>query len=144
LAPGSLSELFALELESHFGEVHEVSALGQLAVVAGDEGGAEEAGLFAGGGKAESVAVVEGGTGPADGDAVSLGEELVDVDVEVRKGAKELAMDGFEAFRAGKNRVGVGKTVDLALRVEEFVDGCFAGLIPDFFKPASCEGLVLI
>jgi len=141
--PRSVFPLPALELKGHSGEVHEVVAFGQLPVAAGDEGGAEDAGLFVGGGKAEAVAVVKGGTGPADGNAVSLGDKLVDVDVEVREGVEELAVDCFEAFRADENRVGVGKAMGFTLRVEEFVDGCFAALIPDFFKPASCEGLVL-
>ena len=136
--------LLALELEGHFGEVHEVPALGQFAVAAGDEGGAGDGGLFAGGGKAEAVAVVDHRAGPADGDAVSLGDEVVDVDVDVSEGVMEGAVDGFEAFRAYEDRVGVGKAVGFALRVEEFIDGGFAALIPDFFKPASCEGLVLL
>lgn len=136
--------LLVLELEGHSGEIHEVVALGQLAVAAGDEGGAGDGCVFSGGGEAEGVAGVGHGAGPADGDAVSLGDQVVDVDVDVGEGVAELAVDGFETFRAYEDGVGVGKAVGFALWVEEFVDGCFAALIPDFFKPASCEGLVLI
>ena len=75
--------------------------------------------------------------------ARSLGDQVIDVDVEVREGVEELAVDGFEAFRADEDGVGIRKAVGFALRVEEFVDGGFVALIPDFFKPASCEGLVL-
>ena len=136
--------LLVLKLEGHSGEVHEVPAFDQFAASAGDEGGAGDGGLFAGGGKAEAVAVVDHRAGPADGDAVSLGDQVVDIDMDVSEGVMEGAVNGFEAFRADEDRVGVGKAVGFALRVEEFVDGRFAALIPDFFKPASCEGLVLL
>lgn len=113
----------ALKLEGHPGEVHEVVAVGQLAVAAGDEGGAGDGVLFAGGGKAEAVAVVNHRAGPSDGDAIFLGDEFVDVDVGVSEGVMEGVVDGFEGFRADEDRVGVGKAVGFALRVEEFVDG---------------------
>lgn len=98
---------------------------------------------FACSGKAEAGSVVDGSAGPADGETVSLGDEIVDVDVDLTEGALELPIDGFEAFRASEDGVGFGKAVAFSLWVEEFVDGGFAALIPDFIKPAFCEGLVL-
>jgi hypothetical protein len=84
------------------------------------------------------------GAGPADGDKVSFGENLVDVDVDVSVGCVEGAVDGFETRRADEDGVGLGEAVRLSFRVKEFVDGRFPALIPDFFKPAFYEGLVLL
>ena len=100
--------------------------------------------FFSGGGKAEVGAGVGPGAGPADGDAVSFGDQVVEVDVETAKCAAEGAVDGFETGRADKDGVGLGEAVDLALRVKEFVDGRFPALVPGFFKPAFCEGPVLL
>jgi hypothetical protein len=47
-----------------------------------DEERAGDSGLFPGCGKAETVAGVGAATGPADGDAISLGDEIADVDVD--------------------------------------------------------------
>ena len=82
------------------------------------------------------------GAGPAGGDTVAFGYEIVDVDVNAGEGAVELAVDGLEAFRADEDRVGLGKAVGFALGVKEFVDGRFPALIPDCFKPAFGEILV--
>jgi len=133
-----------LELLGHFGEVHEVVALGDLAVAPGGEGGAEDDDLFPGCGKAEGVSGVSPAAGPADGDAVSFGDEVVEVDAEVAEGVAKAAVDGSEALGADENGVWFGKAVDLALRVKELVDGRFPSLIPDFFNSPFYEGLVLL
>jgi hypothetical protein len=139
-----LCALAALELLGHFGQVHEVPAVADLAPAAVDEGGAGEGDVFSSGRKAEAFAVVDHGAGPADGHFVSLGDKVVDDDMDVAEGIVEDAMDGLEAFRTDEDGVGFGEAVGVALGVKEFVDGRFPALIPDLFKPASCEGLVLL
>jgi hypothetical protein len=114
--------------------VHEVPAVGYLAVAAVDEERAGDIGLFPGGGKAETVAGVGYGAGPADGDAISLGDEIADVDVDASVDIVGGAVDGFEAFRADEDRVGFGKAVGLGVEVKELVDGRFPALVPRFFK----------
>jgi len=63
------------------------------------------------------------GAGPAGGDTVAFGYEIVDVDVNAGEGAVEVAMDGFERLGTSEDRLGLGETVGFALRMEEFVDG---------------------
>src|SRR5258708_31369458 len=82
------------------------------------------------------VARMGTGAPPANGDAVTLGNNVLDIDVKVRKSSDEGAVDGLERFGTNKNRVRIGKAVRLALLVKHFVDRCFAFLIPDLLEPA--------
>jgi hypothetical protein len=86
---------------------------------------------------------VDAGAGPTHGDAIIFGDEFVEIDVDVAEGVVELAVDSFEALGTDEDGVCLRKTVDLALRVKEFVDGGFFALVPDFFEPELSEGLVL-
>src|ERR1700730_5839901 len=88
-----LCALAALESLGHFGQVHEVPAVAYLALAAVDEGGAGKGDVFSSGGKAEAFAVVDHGAGPADGDLVLFGDEVVDGDVDVAEGIVEDAVD---------------------------------------------------
>jgi hypothetical protein len=65
------------------------------------------------------------GAGPAEGDAICFGEDVVNVDVDVSVGVVEGTVDSFEARRADEDGVGLGEAVRLSLRVKEFVDGRF-------------------
>jgi hypothetical protein len=138
-----VARLFALKVKCEFGEVHEVPGVDDLTIPADDEGRAEEGRLPSAGGKTQSVAGVNTGTGPTHGDAIIFGYELVEVDMNVAERVIELAVDSFETLGTDEDRVSLGKTVDLALRVKEFVDGRFFTLVPDLFKPELSEGLVL-
>jgi len=64
--------------------------------------------------------------------------------VDVSIGRVEGVVDGCETRRADEDGVGLVEAVGLSFRVKEFVDGRFPALIPDFFKSAFYEGLVLL
>ena len=94
------------------------------------------------GGKAEVISLVRHGDSPANCNTVTLGNNVLDIDVKIGKGSAEGAMDSFEWFRANKNRVRIRKAVGLALFIEHFVDRRFALLVPDLLKPAPQKKFV--
>jgi hypothetical protein len=82
------------------------------------------------------------GAGPSHGHAIPFGDQFVDSDMNLSEGTVELAVDVLEGLRPDEDGVGLGETVGFALWVEEFVDSGLFALIPDYFEPASCEGLI--
>ncbi len=98
--------------------------------------------LLARGGKAEVISLVRHGDSPANCNTVTLGNNVLDIDVKIGKGSAEGAMDSFEWFGANKNRVRIRKAVGLALFIEHFVDRRFALLVPDLLKPAPQKKFV--
>ena len=137
------ARLFALKVKCEFGEVHEVPGVDDLTISTDDEGRAEKGRLLSAGGKTQSIAGVNTGAGPTHRDSIIFGYELVEIDVNVAEGVIELAVDSFKTLGTDEDGVSLGKTVNLALLVKEFVDGRFFALVPDFFKPELSEGLVL-
>src|SRR5271155_5736605 len=97
---------------------------------------------FCAGSKAEVIAKMRHGDTPANGNTVTLGEHVLDVNVKVRESSAEGAMDGLESFGPEKNRVRIRKAVGLAVFMEHFVDCRFAFLIPDLLEPAPQKKFV--
>jgi hypothetical protein len=73
---------------------------------------------------------------PSNGYAVTFGDNILYVDVEIRERAAERSVDSLERFGTDENRIRIRKAVGLTLRVEHFVNRCFALLVPDLLKPA--------
>ena len=67
-------------------EVHLVPAFHDLVILDDQKGRSVQRALLAGGGKAQVVAKMGHGDPPANGNTVTLGDYVLDVDVKVRKG----------------------------------------------------------
>jgi hypothetical protein len=79
---------------------------------------------------------------PANGYAVTFGDNVLYVYVEIRERAAEGSMDSLESFGTDENRIRIRKAVGFAFGVEHFVNRCFALLVPDLLKPAPQEKFV--
>jgi hypothetical protein len=79
---------------------------------------------------------------PANGYAVSFGDNILNVDVKIGERTAEIAVDSLEGLGADKHRVRFRKAVGLAFRMEHFVDRCFTLLVPDLLEPAPEEKFV--
>src|ERR1700722_10838655 len=82
------------------------------------------------------------GNPPANRYTITLGEYVLEVNVQVRKGSAEDAMDGLEGFGPDKNRVGVRETIGLAVLVEHLIDRRFTFLVPYQLEPTLQEKFV--
>jgi hypothetical protein len=76
------------------------------------------------------------GNPPPNRDTITLGHNVFNLHVKIRKGANEVAVDSLERLRPQKNRVRFRKAMGLAVLVEHFVDRCFILLVPNLLKPA--------
>jgi len=76
---------------------------------------------------------------PASGYAISFGDGLIDMDLDVGEGFFEERVSLGEFGGAGEHGGGLGKAVSLSIGVEEFMDGGGAALIPYFVEPALDE-----
>src|SRR5882724_2790012 len=123
-------------------EIHLVPAFHDLIILDDQEGRSVQGALLGGGGKAEVVAKMGHGDPPANGNAVTLVNHVLDVDVKIRKSPDEGSVDRLKAFGTNKDRVCIGKAVRLALLVKHFVNRRFAFLIPDLFEPAPKKKFV--
>ena len=117
-------------------EIHLVPAFGDQLALDDQEGRPLQYPLLITSGEAEMIAKMGHGNSPANRDPVTLGENILNVDFEIRESSAEGTVDGLEGFGPYKNRVRVREAVGLALRVKHFVDRCFVLLVPDFLKPA--------
>jgi len=117
-------------------QVHLVPTFHDLVAFHDQEGGSLQGSLLARGWKAEMVARMSHRYSPSNGYAVTFGDNILYVDVEIRERAAERSVDSLERFGTDENRIRIRKAVGLTLRVEHFVNRCFALLVPDLLKPA--------
>lgn len=124
------------ELLHHAELVPVVPAVGELSVGELNNRDGADVDPAAGGGNPQPAALVGAGHAEADGHLVAFGHHVFNHKVHVRKGIAEVAHKRLELRRA----------VDLGLRGsqakangsgrKQLVNGAFAALIPDLFKPS--------
>lgn len=82
------------------------------------------------------------GGGPASGNIISVGDDLVDFHLDVREGFFEEGVSLSEFGGAGEDGRGLGEAVSFAVGEKEFIDGGGVALIPNLVEPALDELLV--
>ena len=100
--------------------------------------------FLAAGGKSQMIALVRHSAFPANCHVIILGDNVLNMDVNIGEGSAEVSVNSLESFGADDKPVRVGKAVAFELGMKQPVDGCLTLLVPDLLKPFFSQFLIRI
>ena len=90
-------------------------------------------------GNSEVVTLMRHARGPSRGDHVALFDDLLDCDLDVRKGTTQPALKRLEGFGSGRRSPRLAESVDDRVWRHHLVDGTRVSLVPHLVEPAMHE-----